>query len=1085
MGRVIVFNIGCLTFGNLYLPSGSDSTSKASREEYSAVTIPQLLMNRQDSGCIGGDFNCIIDKIDCTHHAAPKMSSSLSKLVKSFDMKDSFRSLYPSIKSFSHFYHTPLLGEGATRIDRAYSWGQIKVINAKYEPIAFSDHMAYTITISIPTSMARILSPRSKPHFKIKPDVIKDEVFQKRLKDSMLDWQEVQDLGLDVLTWWEILVKPGIKKLAIQRSKEINRERRGVLNLLLLRQAYLSKQLQLGRCSRLGELRAVQVEIIEWYEKESQKILLQARSDEISQSEKVSIYHHDLHKKNMKRSSILKLQTEKGLIEGHSQCASFLEDQVGDLLLNPAPLDQVARDILLDEIKPVFTDRDNAKFAALPNEKEVKDVLSSSNLLAAPGTDGIPSLLYHECWDTMKKPLTEVVKAIHQGENPTLSMRTSLMVFGSKPKKINSIKPGDKRRISLLNSDFKIVTGVDAKRFGSTATYSLSPLQLVAGSDRRIHHGINRARDAVQHAGKVKSGCGLLDLDFLAGFDWLDMAWVYLVIAKKGVDEEVINRIRRLYANSISVVVVNNVPGRAFKNIRGSLRQGDVPSMFWFGTGIDPLLYYLDMRLKGIPIITISVQGPTMENYPLATMKPMTEMFKLVAYADDVKPAITSMEEFNLVDRACTLMERASGVKLHRDPDSGKVKFLPLSRWRGTLSQEDLPCQYVRLSDHLDFVGVELRATYTQTRKANGDILQSRMKNTVGPWKGGRFMALTQRPFSANCYGLSKVWFKCGAVNLREGDIKSINSQVKSWLYQDLLLKPSELVLYRQPEDGGLGLFNVKFRALALLIRTFLETATNPNFQHSLYHEVLYRYHVLDEHTLTDPGLPPYYDKAFFSIIRHYKETGTLNISTMTIKQWYQVLMEDKVLMHQPTQDSPPALIPVRCETLIANSDWKKTWQLVRVKGLGSELASFLFKLVHGLLPTQDRVARLGLANGDLVGTCLHCRLDPEDLLHCFFGCTKSMVTSLSLLGWIQHLVPHLSPEAALCLELRQELSEMEELAVVCTLATGLKYIWEVRLAKKAVVTYKMRAEIEAKISILRRSRYVMAGEIMETMLDN
>ena len=135
------------------------------------------------------------------------------------------------------------------------------------------------------------------------------------------------------------------------------------------------------------------------------------------------------------------------------------------------------------------------------------------------------------------------------------------------------------------------------------------------------------------------------------------------------------------------------------------------------------------------------------------------------------------------------------------------------------------------------------------------------------------------------------------------------------------------------------------------------------------------------------------------------------------------------------------------------------------MKGLGSELASFLFKLVHGLLPTQDRVARLGLANGDLVGTCLHCRLDPEDLLHCFFGCTKSMVTSLSLLGWIQHLVPHLSPEAALCLELRQELSEMEELAVVCTLATGLKYIWEVRLAKKAVVTYKMRAEIEAKIS--------------------
>ena len=47
-------------------------------------------------------------------------------------------------------------------------------------------------------------------------------------------------------------------------------------------------------------------------------------------------------------------------------------------------------------------------------------------------------------------------------------MKTSLMVFGSKPKKLNSLKPGDKRRISLLNSDFKIVTGIEGKRFGDT-----------------------------------------------------------------------------------------------------------------------------------------------------------------------------------------------------------------------------------------------------------------------------------------------------------------------------------------------------------------------------------------------------------------------------------------------------------------------------------------------------------------------------------------------------------------------------------------------------------------------------------------
>ena len=93
------------------------------------------------------------------------------------------------------------------------------------------------------------------------------------------------------------------------------------------------------------------------------------------------------------------------------------------------------------------------------------------------------------------------------------------------------------------------------------------------------------------------------------------------------------------------------------------------------------------------------------------------------------------MNEFHIVDRGCSLLEKASGVKLHRDPSAGKVKFLPLGRWRGTLTQEDIPQQYIRISDHLDFLGVELRSTFMQTRKSNGDQLQSSIKNVIGQWK--------------------------------------------------------------------------------------------------------------------------------------------------------------------------------------------------------------------------------------------------------------------------------------------------------------------------------------------------------------
>ena len=53
--------------------------------------------------------------------------------------------------------------------------------------------------------------------------------------------------------------------------------------------------------------------------------------------------------------------------------------------------------------------------------------------------------------------------------------------------------------------------------------------------------------------------------------------------------------------------MVNNIPGKAVDNIRQSLRQGDLPSMHFFSFGIDPLLVFLEKRLKGILITALPV----------------------------------------------------------------------------------------------------------------------------------------------------------------------------------------------------------------------------------------------------------------------------------------------------------------------------------------------------------------------------------------------------------------------------------------------------------------------------------------------
>ena len=80
-GRVIVFDIGHFTTSNIYLHSGTDSVSRAGREHYCSEVLPQLLMSSQDSGCAGGDLNCIVDKRDATKNPEAKMSKALLRQI--------------------------------------------------------------------------------------------------------------------------------------------------------------------------------------------------------------------------------------------------------------------------------------------------------------------------------------------------------------------------------------------------------------------------------------------------------------------------------------------------------------------------------------------------------------------------------------------------------------------------------------------------------------------------------------------------------------------------------------------------------------------------------------------------------------------------------------------------------------------------------------------------------------------------------------------------------------------------------------------------------------------------------------------
>ena len=140
-------------------------------------------------------------------------------------------------------------------------------------PLAFSDHFAHVVEFIVPQNFKLIIRPKNRASFKLKPDVIKDNVFKERLRGSLQQWERVLELSHQqgtknesfLLKWWEFLVKAGIRKLGIERTKEIRDLSKESLNLLLIRQAYLTRKLQQGRHDLFSELQHVHLLIDQWY----------------------------------------------------------------------------------------------------------------------------------------------------------------------------------------------------------------------------------------------------------------------------------------------------------------------------------------------------------------------------------------------------------------------------------------------------------------------------------------------------------------------------------------------------------------------------------------------------------------------------------------------------------------------------------------------------------------------------------------------------------------------------------------------------------------------------------------------------
>ena len=590
--------------------------------------------------------------------------------------------------------------------------------------------------------------------------------------------------------------------------------------------------------------------------------------------------------------------------------------------------------------------------------------------------------------------MLQLFNDILHGEQPSHSMRTSVVQFLSKPKKADSIKLSDRRKISVLCTDFKCLETIIANRLNTIMPKFISQSQYAA-RPRKIHQGISEARDVINYISKKDIPAAFLCLDMKAGFDNLNLDFTWFCLLKYGFSTQSINIMKNLYSCPQALSYINGSVSNIFQDMTGNLRQGGSASMQIFVISVHPLLQLLENKLKGVTMYSIPVAGPVLENQ--VSLKPLSRVQKQVAYVDDINPLLTSVDEFHVLDKCLMLFEYSSGCQFQRDHISQKCKAMPLGPWKQWLTQETIPLPFLLVSDYADVLGVQLHDKWTDTLRINGDRTVAKVTGISNKWRSGRYYPFLLRPHIVNTYLYSSIWYKASVLNYRFGDMEKLQQRGNHYIYNDSFLRPEKVVNYLPKDRAGLATVHIKSKCNALFIKNFLSEATSG---HNCYAQGVLRRYCFDEDICPVPLKPPFLNSNMIQLIKLVLSSGEF----LSSKQIYKVLLKEEF---QLTKD-----FRLKIQEENDKVDLQRASMVFTSKFISLAVRSQVFWFFHKLIYFEPE-------EGKVKNKTAFCKLCDEPYIeraHIYFKCSKLFGIGRDFLKILRVLEPDYTEEEVMYL---------------------------------------------------------------------
>ena len=752
-----------------------------------------------------GDFNCVLDRfLDRTKSdskgatKSDKSRNSLRNMIGKENMVDSYR----KIKPFGTAYTFTGPNGYRARLDRIYvseNMGNI-IDSVDVHAIPYSDHDLMTVTFGKEYTREKWGTGR----WMLSTKLLWDEVTKQEIEECVHYWRAHKMKFNSILEWWDNL-KYKMKEVYAENGKRIQK------NIQNERRTLESELENLIKREDIDEDDSEKISSIKnrLHEIEKNKIeasQIRSREDWIDKRENCTKYFYEEEKRRgtLKRMECLLDKEGKAVTSKEEVCRTAISFYKN--LLTADPIDKHKLERLVNKnIHKKLSDEDRESIEGVITKEEILQAIKEMKNNRSPGLDGFTREFYVIMWDLIQNDLVDVITNIYLQERLPETWTEGLVTLIYKEKgDIRDLK--NWRPITLLNTDYKIMTKTLANRIKKVAASIVNLDQSCSLKDRNIHDQLHYIRDFIHYFKEHKKIGLLITIDQEKAFDRVNHELIFKILEKFNFGPTVMNLVKTVYRQMSSRLQINGLITKPF-NVSRSVRQGDGLSMILFVLVGELLSQMLRNEIEITPICL-----------------PNSRPKKLAQYADDISIMTDNDAAINSVIKTLDRYENITGAKINQD----KTEILLIGPW--TKNKKDkIPSRFkLYIKESIKILGIYFGKN---SNNLNEQRLAKDLDNIFEKWKD-KELSMSGKVSILRVLVLSKIWHTAKVIGLQRKFIVEINKKMANFFWYPKRHHCVNIqTLKNEREAGGMDFPDLEIEMEAYYLENIANALKHPEKQ--------------------------------------------------------------------------------------------------------------------------------------------------------------------------------------------------------------------------------------------------------------